>query len=446
MVCSPKLVLHNNTNMKVLNSSSVSAFGGLNFVIKEAIDLKINNLLNSNLPNMPKQSKYNWFDIIMSYWSVFFCGGDCAEDLAINLNKGLHNNPFINIPSPDRVLERLKTLSDISQIFKTKRGNADHQFALAEKLNRLNINMLSLLPGFKKDNVVLDYDNTIIFTEKADARMTYLKENGYCPGVGMIGNHIVYLENRNGNSTAHVLQHKTIERMTTLLHEAGVTIDAIRADSASYSYETVKAMEKSARRIFIKARMTDTLEKAISGITEWKEVKVDGRALLRGSAIYIPFVRHTRGNKAKSDSLKEYRVVVTKEPRRDGQINVFTGEAYNYSPILTNDFDLTDDEVVHFYNARGAREREFDILKNDFGWDRMPFSKLEQNTVFLLVMAMCRNLYAHIIEKFSEKVKFLSSNFRIKKFIFRFICVPAKWIRSGRMTKLRLYGELAFKT
>lgn len=432
--------------MKVLNSSPVSAFGGLNYVIKEAIDLGIDKLLNNSLPVLPKQSKYKWFDVIMSYWCVFFCGGDCAEDLAINLNEGLQNNPFVNIPSPDRVLNRLKSLADTPQFLTAKRGKTEHHFSLAGELNRLNIKMLSLLPGFQKENVVLDYDNTLIFTEKDDARLTYKKENGYFPGVGIIGKHVVYVENRNGNSTAHVLQHKTIERMTCLLKEAGVTIDAIRADSASYTYEIIKAMEKSAKRIFIKARMTDTLEKAIANIKQWKEIKVGDTVLLRGSTMFTPFERHARGNNAKTDSLNEYRLVVTKEARRDGQINIFTGEAYNYSPVLTNDFEMTDDEVVYFYNARGAEEREFDILKNDFGWNRMPFSKLEQNTVFLLIMAMCRNLYAHIIEKFSQKVEFLSPNFRIKKFIFRFICIPAKWICSGRMTKLRLYGEIAFKT
>ena len=70
--------------MKVLNSLPISSFGGLNFVIKEVIDLNINDLINNKLPKLSKQSKYNRFDIIMSYWSVFFCGGDCAEDLNIN--------------------------------------------------------------------------------------------------------------------------------------------------------------------------------------------------------------------------------------------------------------------------------------------------------------------------------------------------------------------------
>jgi hypothetical protein len=377
----------------------------------------------------------------MSYWSVFFCGGDCAEDLAVNIKNGLHANPYIKIPSPDRLLERIKSLSDNPQVFTAKRGEKDHQFSLAEGMNRLNLKMLSLLPGFRKKDVVLDYDNTVIFTEKADARMTYQKEFGYCPGVGLIGKHIVFVENRNGNSTAHVMQHETIDRMASLLKENGITIDAIRADSASYSYEIIQSMGKAARRIFVKARMTHTLEEAISGIKEWKEIKIGGDTLLRGSTTFVPFERYARGNNEKINCLREYRLVVTKEARRDGQINLFTGEAFNYSPIMTNDFEMTDNEVVYFYNARGAEEREFDELKNDFGWNKIPFSKLEQNTVFLLVMAMCKNLYAHMIAKFSQTIKSLSPNFRIKKFIFRFICMPAKWIVSGRTKKLRLYGS-----
>ncbi|NTW77940.1 MAG: IS1380 family transposase [Syntrophaceae bacterium] len=432
--------------MKIQNSLPVSSFGGLNFVIQEAVDLKIRKLLNSDLPALPGQSRYNWFDIIMSYWSVFFCGGDCAEDLSINLKDGFRHSPIIQVPSPDRVLDRIKSLSDPALFFTCERGEKEHQFSLSKELNRLNLKMLFLLPGFNKRDVVLDYDNTIIFTEKADAQRTYKKENGYYPGVGMIGKNIVYIENRNGSSNAHVLQHETIERMCCLLRETGVTIDVIRADSASYTFEIIKAMEKNARRIFVKARMTETLERAIANIKEWKEIKIDNDIVLRGSTTFTPFIRYARGNQAIRDSLKEYRVVVTKELRKDGQINIFTGEAYNYSPIVTNDFDMRDDDVVQFYNARGAQEREFDELKNDFGWNKMPFSKLEQNAVFLLIMAMCKNFYVHIITRFSAIVKHLSPNFRIKKFIFRFICIPAKWIRSGREQKLRIYGQAVFKT
>lgn len=167
--------------------------------------------------------------------------------------------------------------------------------------------------------------------------------------------------------------------------------------------------------------------------------------MLRGSTIFTPFVRTAKRAK-QLELLRKYKLVVTKEPRRDGQLNIFTGEACVYSHIITNDFDKTDNEIVIFYNQRGKQEREFDILKNDFAWNKMPFSKLEQNTVYLILTALCKNIYNYIITEFSKRFKTLSPHFRIKKFIFRFICIPAKWIRTGRVNKLRLYGSVAYKT
>lgn len=435
----------NNTAMKVVKSSNISPFGGLNFVLNEFEKLGIRELVNKELPSLPKQSRYSWYDLLASYWSVFFCGGDCAEDLAINLKEGLADNPFINISSPDRVLERIKSLSCPTTIVDTKRGKSVNEFSIHMDLNRLNLRILSRLNTFQKKDVVLDYDNTLLFTEKADARFTYKKEKGYFPGVGMIGKHVVYIENRNGNSAAHVLQDETFTRMAELLKEEGVSIKSVRADSASYGFEIINAMCKFAQTVFVRVRMSEVIEQAIAEIETWDEIQVNNQKIYRGSTRFTPFKRAAREAKH-TEPLPEYRLVVTKEQRADGQVNLFTGEACNYSAIMTNDFDMTDDEVVFFYNARGVEEREFDEMKNDFGWNNLPFSLLEQNTVYLLITAMCKNLYQYIIQRFSQRVENLKPNYRIKKFIFRFICIPAKWFKQGRTMKLRIYGDIVLKT
>jgi len=75
---------------------------------------------------------------------------------------------------------------------------------------------------------------------------------------------------------------------------------------------------------------------------------------------------------------------------------------------------MNQDEIVEFYNQRGAVEKQFDILKNDFGWKNLSFSKLAHNTVFLLLTAMCKNLYDYIIRQYATKYKYLNANFRIK--------------------------------
>lgn len=204
-------------------------------------------------------------------------------------------------------------------------------------------------------------------------------------------------------------------------------------------------MRKYAQTIFVRARMNASIEEAIAQIETWERIDVAGQEMYRGSTHFTPFKKAAKEAKY-TQPLEMYRLVVTKEKRIDGQINMFTGEPYNYSAIMTNDYVMTNDEVVFFYNARGAEEKEFDDLKNDFGWNNMLFSQLEQNTVFLIIMAMCKNLYHYIIQRFSQTIACLKPNYRIKKFIFRFICTPARWFKQGRIMKLRIYGDIVLNT
>ena len=190
--------------------------------------------------------------------------------------------------------------------------------------------------------------------------------------------------------------------------------------------------------------MNQPLSEAINQINQWERVIIGEEEAFRGTTKFIPFQPTTKKNQ--QASLKPCKLVITKVKRDDGQINMFTGEAYNYNAIITNDHEISNDQIVDFYNQRGAIEKEFDVLKNDFVWDKMPFSKLAYNTVFLVFTAMCRNIYSYIIKLFSRKCKNLSSRFRLKKFTFRFICIPGKWIRTARTNKLRIYGDIYFNT
>ena len=89
--------------MKIVNSSKITPFGGLNFVLSEFEENKIGHLIEQHLPTLASQCKYSWKDLFYSFWSVLFCGGDCAEDLAVNFKSFFGNNPYMQLPSPDRV-------------------------------------------------------------------------------------------------------------------------------------------------------------------------------------------------------------------------------------------------------------------------------------------------------------------------------------------------------
>ena len=102
------------------------------------------------------------------------------------------------------------------------------------------------------------------------------------------------------------------------------------------------------------------------------------------------------------------------------------------------------EDIITFYNERGASEKNFDIQNNDFGWAHLPFSFMAENMVFMMVTAMLKNFYLYLVRHISEKVKPLKKTSRLKAFILHFVSVPAKWVRTGRQNVLNLYTNKTY--
>lgn len=429
--------------MKVKYSPQINAFGGFNFVLNEFNTLDIEGLLKQNLTRLKSNSKYSWKDIFYSFSSIFYCGGHCIEDAKTVLANQWTKNPIFKLCSPDTILRRFKMLVCENQDCMTPRGKVKHQFNYNELLFQLNIELLKKLGEFETDETILDYDNTIVFNEKEDSKITYKKAYGYQPGVCVLNEtKVVYIENRNGNSDAKSFQVDTLKRMFELFDKNGISkLDKFRADAASYQYEVIKLIEQKVGKFYIGAR-NSYVEKYYSQIGNWKATTDQtGADVLIGDIKYAPFKKYyTKGQKP-----KEYRLVVKKKLRSDGQINAFTNEPYDYWSIITNDENTETEQALNFYYHRGAVERQFDVLKNDFGWNNMPFSKLSENTVFLYFSALCYNLYKLVVLNLSKKYRNIKPNFRMKRLIFNFIAIPAKWVYSSRQWYLRVYGKIPFK-
>ena len=104
--------------------------------------------------------------------------------------------------------------------------------------------------------------------------------------------------------------------------------------------------------------------------------------------------------------------------------------------------DMTDEEIILHYNKRGSAEQVFDRQNNDFGWAHLPKSFMNQNTVFLLITAMAANFYRYIVALPLMAVLFgIKATDRVKSFLFRFIAVPAKWVKTARQYKLNIFSN-----
>ena len=101
---------------------------------------------------------------------------------------------------------------------------------------------------------------------------------------------------------------------------------------------------------------------------------------------------------------------------------------------------------MEFYNLRGGEERIFDDMNNGFGWARLPKSFMAENTVFMLLTALISNFYKFLMDRLDAKAFGLKKNSRIKAFVFKFISVPSKWIRTTRRQELNIYTDnLSYK-
>ena len=132
--------------------------------------------------------------------------------------------------------------------------------------------------------------------------------------------------------------------------------------------------------------------------------------------------------------------LIQRQRREDSQLDIWEGE-YTYRCILTNDHTSSSRDIVEFYNLRGGKERIFDDMNNGFGWDRLPKSFMAQNTVFLLMTAIIRNFYKAILQKIDTEKFGLKTSSRIKAFVFKYVSVPAKWIRMARQDVLNMYTD-----
>lgn len=426
--------------MKVQKTNqTINPFGGINFIFEDIKAQGILDIIDKELGTRPKQAQYSYSELFMNMWSVFFCGGDCAEDLNENLRGYLKTVPAFKVADADTILRVFKSLKTAREQVTSEQGKV-YDINRNDLMNRLNINIMKKMSLLKEGEYYdFDYDNEVLKTEKYDAKKTYKMVEGYFPGMATISGMPVYFENRDGNMNVKTKQDELLGRCFKFLEDSGIRINRSRMDAGSYTREVVEVVAKHSKLFYIRANRCEALYSTMLQLQDWEHVEINHRKYEVCSIDYQPF---TYG---KDEQKKTYRLVIMREDVGDKQYDLITGDTMKYRCILTNDRESTCKNIITYYNQRGNEERAIDILNNDFGWSKMPFSFLEENTVFLMVMMICKNIYTWLIAKYSKVFNGLKANYRIKKFIFRFITVPVKWVKRGRQNIMNVFSSKPYE-
>ena len=334
--------------MKITHSDKkITPFGGFNFCHQLLSDTGIPALIDNHLGKRVKLVGFDYSYILTNHLAIFLNGGDCTEDINEHLRGHLKQVRGLSVCSADTILRGIKELSTPIEGHTSQTG-VNHYFNINTNLNKLLLK--ALLKTGQLDNhtgYTLDYDNQVIATEKYDALKTYKKCEGYQPGVASIGKFIVYIEGRNGNSQAKYQQAETLQRTFSLLSAQGIRVKRFRADSASYQQQVVDLAIQKSQYFYIRAMRCAHMEQQIGQLPAqaWEKARLGVQEMeIAQIKDYRPF----DGNKA-------YRLVVSRIKRRDKQTGLFTGDAYTYRAIITNDDQWDNIQIVSFYNQKIGR-------------------------------------------------------------------------------------------
>ena len=414
--------------LKTFNSN-ISCFGGLFLIHKQLKSSNAISFIDTELGSRVSTIGYNYSDIILSRIYTSFCGGSSTEDVNYIRKCTLNKLDQLKIPSADTILRVDKELSTPCTYIETDSGK-ENKININPKLNRFLIRSAIYFNQLNPhdDNLIYDFDHQFIPAEKYDASYSYKNKKGYFPGVATISNTPVYIEGRNGNCNVKTAQLSTHIRAMNSLSSEGITPKYARMDSGSYIKEVTDYFHDQDVIFSIRANSSETLLCLSSKVNDWQAVTINFQDMEIASFPY-EFGNH------------KHRIIAYRIKNKTGQISALTGDAKKYMFIITNDNDISEKQAIEFYNKRGDSERVFDIQNNDFNWNSMPHSFLDENTVYLIIMAVAHIMYKWILSIFCNHVDGINQTSRLKRFIFRFVITAAKFTKSGRRNFIHLNSQ-----
>lgn len=168
-----------------IKSERLTPFGGL-FSIMEQFDSTLSSVIDSTLGLRCRSFGYQYSKIIRSLISIYFCGGSYIEDVTTHLMNHLSLHPTLRTCSSDTILRAIKELTQENISYTSDMGKT-YDFNTADTLNTLLLNCIFASGQLKEGEMYdVDFDHQFIETEKYDAKPTYKKFLGYCPGVGLL--------------------------------------------------------------------------------------------------------------------------------------------------------------------------------------------------------------------------------------------------------------------
>ena len=288
--------------------------------------------------------------------------------------------------------------------------------------------------------VTLDIDATEIVTHKADASWTYHKNKGFMPMVGHIAEtgQVVAVDFRAGHVSPAKDNLAFIKQCQRSL-PSGCGVNALRIDAAGYQTDIIEYCDQENIDYAIRAKSSAAMRAQIHAIKDsaWQPLLNKQGQAIDGQDTY-------RTSFCIGDYEEAFTLIIQRKAIQgqtelgldsaDGTDEITAG-GYVYRAIATNRDELSDSELIHWYNQRAEdSENRIKELKLDFGGGTLPCSDFHANGLYLLLSALSYNLFALMRELLPEAL----SRHRGMTLRWRLYGMAAKVVKTGRQLYVKL--------
>lgn len=438
--------------------------GGIGAVHQLAHRVGLVRALDTRLPILRVRRPYSEADHVLNIAYNLVCGGTVLDDIEVRRN----DTAFLEALGA-RTIPDPTTAGDFCRRFEVEQIEA-----LMDIVNDVRVGVWQRQPrAFFEQTARIDADGSIVETtgeRKQGMDVSYKGVWGYHPLLVSLANtgEPLFIVNRSGNRPSHEGAADYFDRAIALCRRAGWTDILLRGDTAFsqtayidawdadgvrfvFGYDAVQALVGRAEAVEAteyaelvrKAGETfDGLRRAQQSRVKEQIVRERGYKNLRLEREDLAEFEH-KPNKAK----RAYRFVVLRKTIVEERGQRCLGQTYRYFFYITNDREMTCEQIVREANGRCNQENLIDQLKNQVRALHAPLNTLEANWAYMVIASLAWSLKAWLAllipvaprwrqEHEADRERVLRMEFR--SFAQRFILVPTQILRTGRTLVYRL--------